>query len=98
MSDALSGELLIDGSHEEGSGVVVPDASVAVINIRGHARPLDYLGLGLIQIGLHVPHKLVPRQVENPQQQDQATRRQPLFASLNPRYGQLRDFERLRNL
>jgi hypothetical protein len=33
MSDALSGELLIDGSHEEGSGVVLPDASVAVMNI-----------------------------------------------------------------
>ncbi len=66
MSDALSTEMLIDGLHEEGSGAVVPDASVVVMNIRGHARPLDYLGLGLTQIGFHAPHKLVPRQVEKP--------------------------------
>ena len=98
MSDALSAERLINGSHEEGGGAVAPDASVVVTNIRGHARPLDYLGLGLTEIGFHAPHKLIPRQVENTQQQDQAAGRQPLFASFDPRHGQLRDFERRRNL
>jgi hypothetical protein len=33
MSDALSGELLIDGLHGEGGSALVPDASSGVMNI-----------------------------------------------------------------